>query len=420
LEPATINLSGQAENNMVVKFLTAVKTVAPSPKLLGVVLGLFVVWFVFMKLEVWTVAFVDMGVGLRDTVTQGWVDTIEEAFKPFSSMYHRTVNIDGARRALKHITISTVGKDILCTSSVSMTLGLASWLNVSCKSSLEDEKVYKTTRDTTNELGHWAGISEVLNPYVNHFHQARIPLLEKQAQLKHNKAQVPAKQELLGHLDNYIKGLDESADCMFDITLGTEGLSTLLFHNLKEVHRRVHAITFGTKNSWWPQIYRQDYHNIDQILSRLLDVIDVQIAKLNLSPCIDELIKTTIAATKSIRYATDCENAVMRMIKEHSAWLGSPDKSLIQLKPILTGFLQQPTGVIVEELVYASRRLEGHKQDLKDANSVLYIAYDLSTTNDLTQLLEVLDDCLSGLSTVRGRVRFARARDEEEYKRKWQ
>jgi hypothetical protein len=404
---------------MVVKVLTAVKTVASSPKLLGVVLGLFVVLFVFIKLEVWTVAFVDIGVGLRDTVTQGWVDTIEEAFKPFSSMYHWTVNIDSARRALKHVTISTVEKDILCTSSVSMTLGLSSWLNVSCKSSLEDEKVYKTIRDTTNELDHWAGISEVLNPHVNHFHLAKIPLLEKQAQLQHNKAQVPARQELLGNLDDYIKGLDESAYCMFDVTLATDQLLMVLIHQLEEVHRRVHAITFGTKNSWWPKTYRQDYRSVNQILSTLLDVIDVRIAKLliTLAPCIEELIKTTIAATESVQYATDCENAVMRMIKEQSAWLGSPDKLLIQLKPILTGIFQQPTGVFAEELVYASRRLERHKQDLKSTKSVLHIAYDLTTINGLTRLLEVFDDCSSVLSTASGSLRLARARDEEEYER---
>ncbi len=70
-------------DRMIDIILNATKTVASSPKLLGVVLGLFVVWFVFGKLGAWTVALVDMGVRLWYTATQGWVDTIEEAFKPF-------------------------------------------------------------------------------------------------------------------------------------------------------------------------------------------------------------------------------------------------------------------------------------------------------------------------------------------------
>ncbi|KAK5236265.1 hypothetical protein LTR99_002246 [Exophiala xenobiotica] len=434
LESVTISLSDQAENNMVLEaaklvltitycvidiILNATKTVASSPKLLGVVLGLFVVWFVFGKLGAWTVALVDMGVRLWHVATQGWVDMIEEAFKPFFSVYHWTVDIDGARSALGRVTLSTVGKDILCTSSVSVTLGLASWLNVSCKPSPEDEIVYKTLRKTAHELGYWAGISEVLVPHVNSFQLATIPLTEKQAQLKHNKAQVMEKKELLDNLDDYIRGLFRSARCMYAVTLATDHLLMILIYNLEEVHMRVHAITIGTKNSWWPKTYREQYRSVNGILTRLLDVIDVEIAKLLIAaaPCINDLIRTTTAGVESRQCAVDCQIAVMRTMKKQYSWFRSPDMSLIQLKSHLTGFAKLPTGAIVDELSDASRRLEQHQQDLQGLKSVLAVAYDLSTVNGLTQLLNIFDDCLSALTTARGSMILGKAREREQYEK---
>ncbi len=334
-------------------------------------------------------------------------------------MYHWTVDIDSARSALGRVTISTMGKDIFCTSSVSVTLGLASWLDMSCKPSPEDEIVYKTLRQTAHGLGYWGDISEVLVPHVTSFQLATIPLTEKQAHLKHNKAQVMEKKELLDISDDYIRGLFRSARCVAAVTLAIDHLLMILIYNLEEVHIRVHAITIGTKNSWWPKTYREQYRSVSEILTRWLEVIDVEIAKLLIAAasCINDLIGTTTAGVESRQCAVDCQIAVMRTIKEQYSWFRSPDMSLIQVKSHLTGFAKLPTGAIVKELSYVSRRLEPHQEDLQGVKSVLAVSYDLSIVNGLTQLLNIFDDCLRALTTARGSMILGKAREREQYEK---
>jgi hypothetical protein len=412
--------SGQAENNPRVRALFEA-TLTTHIMLLMVVLG--AVWLAFWQVSSVGAVMVDVGV-------RGWnmlettIAVLETAIyagargvESFVAGSRWIVDPDGARGLLRQATVSTLGGRALCASS--MTLWIATWLHISCLP-LDVHTVSATLNETVAELDGWSHISEILLPHTHYFRVATTPLYVKRAHLRHNKVQLTDKDVLIDLLGDYVDGLEESADCLYEITLKTDHLLMVLVYHLEDVQLLVHEIV----RHWWFTGNSQKYDRVAKILQRLIDMFDGEIEPIldATVPCIDRLRKAHDLGLNCDAYAELCRGFVSEQLGSRRGhhFFRKPDQSLISLQKLVQGFIQQDTQNILDKLSYSRDRLNEHRVKLKSTKATISLSYALSDATGLQQLLKVLQDSLGRLRTSKLRLASATARERAEYERQSQ
>jgi hypothetical protein len=438
--------SGQAENNARVRALfeatlttagriinilltAAEKLVANNLfghiMLLMVVLG--AVWLAFWQVSSVGAAMVDVGVRGWNMLETTSIAVFETAIyagargvESFVAGSRWIVDPDGARGLLRQATVSTLGGRALCASSI--TLWIATWLHISCLA-LDVHIVSGTLNETVAELDGWSHISEILLPHTHYFRVATTPLYVKRAHLRHNKVQLTDKDVLIDLLGDYVDGLEESADCLYEITLKTDHLLMVLVYNLEDVQLLVHEVAMRSRY-WWFTGNSQTYDRVAKILQRLIDMFDGEIERiLNATvPCIDRLRKAHDLGLNCDAYAELCRGFVSEQLGSRRGYhfFRKPDQSLISLQKLVQGFIQQDTQNILDKLSYSRDRLNEHRVKLKSTKATISLSYALLDATGLQQLLKVLHDSLGRLSTSKQRLASATARERAEYERQSQ
>ncbi|EXJ89448.1 hypothetical protein A1O3_02515 [Capronia epimyces CBS 606.96] len=312
-------------------------------------------------------------------------------------------------------TTSTLSGSFLCTSIFGMWL--PSSLRLFCPPAFASNgtEILDALNRTSDEMGHWAAVAEVLMPHIHSFQLATIPLSQNGKFIEFDRVPFDEKNRLLIHIHGYDRGLEDSADCMFDITLTTDGILKIMIINFQGVHRRLRDV-METEFGWWTSPAKK-LRRIDDILTVLLLLLDDKLVLLitEIDKCRVVLQETSDHGHRIRDLAHKSQTSIDQEIRKKQGRFGRPNPTLTRTKGLLSDIVQLPTDQILAKLHESRSRLLRHRADVKNAKNTLNMAYQLSEQSGLDQLMALLQQVLGGLSNTDGRLELARAQDKEQF-----
>ncbi|ETI21207.1 hypothetical protein G647_07552 [Cladophialophora carrionii CBS 160.54] len=435
--------SGQAEENARVRTISEptltttgrIIRILPAPmdKLVTSHLLANVMLFLILLGMVWSVLrqVSNVGATVIDVAARGW-SLLEATFVVAFDIAIRAVaavaglpvvggrwvfDPAGARDLLRRATESAPGAGALCASPT--TLWIATWLRIRCVP-LHMQAVSGTLNEMTLELEGWTEISGSLLPYVYSFELANMPLLEKQAQLRWSNVALPAKDALVETIERYVQGLADSANCMFDIIIGTDSMLMVLFHTLKDTQVMVHELPVLPRH-WWSTGTAQQYIRVEKILYPLIDAFDKQIAQDAgaTSSCFATLKRTYALGLECEVLATQFRKFVDAMLEARytfpfPSFFRKTHRNPTVLSRYDQGFVQHDLKTIVERLAHARNQLNNHRARLAETRTLISDSHASTNATGMQQLREVIDEVLSRLVTAKQRHASSTARAKAE------
>lgn len=368
---------------------------------------------------------------IADAVSNGWTSTFnglrwtKDFANEFTAVLHQ--RFLGAKQSLlvyghsiagdNSTTLSSRGASLLCSSP--LTIWITPWLGIVCSKSKSSQRftILDSLNKTAFEMGHWADVSETLIPQVSHFQLATIPLDRQRKQLEQSMANFNTKRHLLNVSELYSKGLYESGDCVYNMSLATDRLVKVMIFNLEDVEdelRKGLEVDFG----WWRSSSRK-LRRIHSILGELLDKVNMDLLRLiqTIDGCSMVLGKTWEYGADFRHYAQQGRETVEQQIREKRGLFRNPDPTLTRAAELLASTIQMPTESILTLLVSARTRLARHRQKLMNAKSTIDTAYELSEVTGFNQLMALLKEVVGGLSNLDGRMALARLEEKKRLER---
>ncbi|KIW20028.1 hypothetical protein PV08_00603 [Exophiala spinifera] len=320
------------------------------------------------------------------------------------------------------VTNSSTYTGFLCPSGIGVCL--AAWLSLCCRSASSPNSTSASDpgtslavfNHTSTELGHWAGVSVSLGPYINDFQIASVPLVRERVFLEYYKdVEFEGKKELLPAMGQYGDELYNSSQCLLNITLHTNRILKVMVANFRVVSKTA-AKAFEADQGRWRTLSKTRKSHINDRILHLLDVLDREL--LHLIAKIDSC-KVILAVTVDLSLQVDgglrtAYRDVKQQIQKGSGLFRKPNEDLYEVNRIISESTSYAASEAQDKLELASRKLAIHREEVRDAKETIDLSLVLAGKDGLAELVSVLHTVFGDLYNESEKVEVAlRTRRED-------